>query len=55
MKIAVVGAGAMGSLFGALLAESGNEAWLYDIRNDHINAINKNGLGLEYEGKSRAQ
>lgn len=28
MKIAVVGAGAMGSLFGGLLAESENEAWL---------------------------
>jgi ketopantoate reductase len=28
MKIAVVGAGAMGSLFGGLLAEAGNKVWL---------------------------
>jgi len=28
MKIAVVGAGAMGRLFGAMLAEAGNEVWL---------------------------
>ena len=32
MKIAVVGAGAMGSLFGGLLAEAGHEVWLCDIR-----------------------
>ena len=48
MKIAVVGAGAMGSLFGALLAESGNEVWLCDIRQDHIDAVKQNGLTVEY-------
>ncbi|KUK66575.1 MAG: 2-dehydropantoate 2-reductase, partial [Parcubacteria bacterium 34_609] len=31
MKITIVGAGAMGSLFGGLLAESGNEVLLIDI------------------------
>lgn len=53
MKIAVVGAGAMGSLFGALLAESGHEVWLCDIRQEHINAVKQNGLMLEYESKTR--
>jgi 2-dehydropantoate 2-reductase len=53
MKIAIVGAGAMGSLFGALLAEAGNEAWLCDIREDHIQAVNRDGLMVEYEGKTR--
>jgi 2-dehydropantoate 2-reductase len=53
MKIAVVGAGAMGSLFGALLAESGNEVWLYDIWEDHMNAVEQNGLMLEYESHTR--
>jgi 2-dehydropantoate 2-reductase len=53
MKIAVVGAGAMGSLFGTLLAEDGNEVWLYDIREDHIHAVNQNGLRVEYEAKTR--
>ncbi len=53
MKIAVVGAGAMGSLFGGLLAEAGNEVWLYDIWQDHINAVKQNGLKIEYESKTR--
>jgi 2-dehydropantoate 2-reductase len=53
MKIAVVGAGAMGSLFGALLAEGGHEVWLYTVWQDHINAVKKNGLKIEFEGKTR--
>lgn len=53
MKIGVVGAGAMGSLFGTLLAESGNEIWLCDIREDHIRAVNRGGLMVEYESKTR--
>jgi len=53
MKIAVVGAGAMGSLFGALLAEAGNEVWLYDTWQDHIHAVNRNGLMVEYKDKTR--
>jgi len=52
MKVAVVGAGAMGSLFGAMLAESGNEVWLYDVWIDHVQAINQNGLNIEREGKT---
>lgn len=47
MKIAIVGAGAMGSLFGGLLAESGNEVYLLDIWKEHVKAINKNGLWIE--------
>jgi 2-dehydropantoate 2-reductase len=53
MKIAVVGAGAMGSLFGALLAEAGNEVWLNDVWAEQVNAINQNGLEIEREGKVR--
>ena len=53
MKIAVVGAGAMGSLFGTLLAEVGNEVWLYDIWEDHIHAVNQDGLMVESEAKTR--
>ena len=53
MKIAVVGAGAMGSLFGALLAESGEDVRLYDIWEEHVKAINEKGLGIEREGKVR--
>jgi 2-dehydropantoate 2-reductase len=53
MKIAVVGAGAMGSLFGAMLAEAGQEVWLYDVWAEHVQAINQNGLQIEREGKTR--
>ena len=53
MKIAVVGAGAMGSLFGAMLAEAGNEVWLYDVWVEHVQAINTDGLAIEWEGKTR--
>jgi 2-dehydropantoate 2-reductase len=54
MKITVVGAGAMGSLFGALLSESGTSVRLLDIWAEHINAINENGLGIELDGKIRS-
>ena len=53
MKIAVVGAGAMGSLFGALLAEAGNDVWLYDVWPEHVQSILQNGLQIEREGKIR--
>jgi 2-dehydropantoate 2-reductase len=53
MKIAVVGAGAMGSLFGALLAEADNEVWLYDVWEEHVQAINREGLSVEREGAFR--
>ncbi|MEE8541889.1 MAG: 2-dehydropantoate 2-reductase [Desulfobacterales bacterium] len=54
MKIAVVGAGAMGSLFGGLLAEAGNEAWLYDVSETHVDKVKADGLTIEREGRSRS-
>ncbi len=53
MKIAVVGAGAMGSLFGAMLAEAGNDVWLYDVWREHVRRINQNGLRIERDGDPR--
>jgi len=53
MKIAVVGAGAMGSLFGAMLTEAGNEVWLYDVWLEHVETINQDGLRIEREGVTR--
>ena len=53
MKIAVVGAGAMGSLFGALLADAGNVVWLYDIWSEHVRAINEKGLKIDRDGKTQ--
>lgn len=47
MKIAVLGSGAMGSLFGGLLSLKGVEVVLYDINEKHVQAIQKDGLSIE--------
>ncbi|MGB9839508.1 ketopantoate reductase family protein [Thermovenabulum sp.] len=47
MKIAVLGAGAMGCLFGGLLAVGKNEVWLLDVWEEHVKAINEKGLLIE--------
>ncbi len=53
MKIAIVGAGAMGSLFGALLSEAGCDVWLHDVWREQVAAINKSGLRVERGGDMR--
>lgn len=52
-KIAVVGAGAMGCLFGGLLAEGGLDVTLIDIRQDHAGTINRDGLKIIGYGGDR--
>ncbi len=47
MKIAIIGAGAMGSVYAGLLAEAGHEIWAIDTWADHVNAINTKGLQVE--------
>ena len=44
MKIGIVGSGAMGSVYGALLADAGNELWLFDQWRDHVEAMRAGGL-----------
>jgi 2-dehydropantoate 2-reductase len=46
MKIAVLGVGAMGSLFGARLALAGQDVLLIDAAEDVISAIGENGVRL---------
>lgn len=54
MKIAIIGAGALGSLFGGLLSQSGEEVWLYDpISKEHIAKVNAAGLVIEEEGQEK--
>jgi 2-dehydropantoate 2-reductase len=53
MNIAVIGAGAMGSLFGALLLESGHTVHLISRDASHIGAIQKSGLSILRSGTSR--
>ena len=47
MKIAIVGTGAMGSIYAARLAEAGNEVWAVDAWQAHVDAINANGLRVD--------
>ena len=47
MKIAVVGAGAMGSLFGGLLADAGEDVTLIDVWKEHVDTINARGLRIK--------
>jgi len=52
MKIAIVGAGAMGCLYGAKLsAVPANEVFLIDVWKEHIDMICKNGLQMEENGE----
>lgn len=53
MKIAILGCGAMGSVYAALLGDAGHEVWAIDSWQDHVDAIKKNGLRLEGASGSR--
>ncbi|AOT72623.1 ketopantoate reductase family protein [Geosporobacter ferrireducens] len=53
MKIAILGAGAIGSLYGGLLAEGGNEVWFLDLWKEHLEVIKKNGLIVQKYGAKR--
>jgi 2-dehydropantoate 2-reductase len=53
MKIVIIGAGAMGCLFGGLLTLSEEEVWLVDIRREQIDALSSVGLTLEAKEKSQ--
>jgi len=47
MKVAVVGAGAMGCLYAAAFHRAGAEVTLVDVNAEHIAAINERGLQLD--------
>jgi 2-dehydropantoate 2-reductase len=47
MKIAIVGCGAMGSVYAALLGAAGHEVWAIDAWREHVEAMRSNGLRLE--------
>lgn len=47
MKIAIMGTGAMGSVYAGLLGDAGNEVWAIDAWQEHVDAINEHGLRLE--------
>ena len=47
MKIAIVGCGAMGSVYAGLLASAGHEIWAIDRWREHVDAMREHGLRLE--------
>ena len=47
MKIAVIGAGAMGSIFGGHLKEVGEDVTFIDIYKEHMEKVSKDGLYIE--------
>lgn len=47
MKIAIIGVGAMGSVYAALLADAGHEVFAVDVWKEHVNAIRERGLRVE--------
>lgn len=58
MKVCVIGAGAMGSVFGARLARAGHEVTFVDTWAEHVRAINESGLlvdGIDGEVRVRAR
>ncbi len=53
MKIAIIGSGAMGSLYGGILAENGHEVYFIDVFKEHVDAINSKGLCIVKDGEER--
>jgi 2-dehydropantoate 2-reductase len=47
VKVAIVGVGAMGSLFACLLSRAGYSPWLLDNCQDRVDAIKKDGIQIE--------
>lgn len=52
LRILVIGAGAMGSLFGGRLALAGHQVSLIDVWQEHLAAINAHGLSLTLGGET---
>lgn len=44
MKVAIVGVGAMGSVYAGLFGKAGHEVWAIDIWQEHLDAIGGSGL-----------
>jgi 2-dehydropantoate 2-reductase len=46
VKIAIVGTGAMGSVYAGLLGKAGHDVWAVDIWQEHVDAIARSGLAV---------
>lgn len=52
MKIAILGAGALGSVIGAELHTAGHKVVLLDLNEAHLNAINADGLRVDWDDRT---
>ena len=52
VSVAVLGAGALGSLYGGALAQAGCRVTLITRRKEHLEAVNKNGLHVAGPGRA---
>lgn len=53
MKICVLGAGALGCAIGGVLTEAGNEVWLVNRGQAHVDAMKQHGLVMRDKGLDR--
>jgi 2-dehydropantoate 2-reductase len=53
LKIAILGAGALGCAIGATLTEGGHETWLVDRSAAHVDAMRRDGLRVDDASGSR--
>src|SRR5207237_9078049 len=53
LKIAIVGTGAMGSVYAGILGDAGNEVWAVDVWAEHVDAMRTRGLMVEGASGSR--
>ncbi|TWH51976.1 ketopantoate reductase family protein [Sporomusa sp. KB1] len=48
MKVTIVGTGAIGSIFGTVLCNAGQDVTFVEVKQDYIKAIKENGLHIDY-------
>jgi 2-dehydropantoate 2-reductase len=53
LKLAILGAGALGSALGGVLTEAGHDVWLITRNQLHVDAIMQQGLTLRSNGEDR--
>jgi 2-dehydropantoate 2-reductase len=53
LKIAVLGAGALGCAMGSCLSEAGHEVWLINRNAEHVETMNRDGLTVRIQGADR--
>ncbi len=46
MKVAILGAGSLGTISGALITKNGGDVVLIDANREHVEALNKNGATI---------